>query len=179
MILTAHQPAYLPWFGYFDKISMSNLFIIMDGVQFEKNSFTNRNQIKGPNGAFWLTVPVKLEAHYDKTIAETEIDNTGDWRRKHLKSIEQCYIKAKFYNDYIEFFRDCYGRPWTYISELNEYMMRWFLKQLGIRRRIQRMSRFAFTKTKADLVLEICEKFGANDFISGALGRDYLDIEKH
>ena len=46
MILAAHQPAYLPWLGYFDKLSRSDIFIFLDSVQFEKNSFLNWNRIQ-------------------------------------------------------------------------------------------------------------------------------------
>ena len=45
MIISIHQPAYLPWLGYFDKINKSDLFVFLDTVQFQKNSFQNRNMI--------------------------------------------------------------------------------------------------------------------------------------
>ena len=55
MILSAHQPAYLPWLGYFEKIACADVFIFLDTVQFEKNSFINRNKIKTQQGPQWLT----------------------------------------------------------------------------------------------------------------------------
>ncbi|MGL6327783.1 WbqC family protein [Aeromonas rivipollensis] len=58
MIVSIHQPAYLPWLGYVDRIKKSDLFIFLDSVQLEKNSFTNRNLIKGANGSHWLTIPI-------------------------------------------------------------------------------------------------------------------------
>src|SRR5215470_5119272 len=94
MVLTIHQPAYLPWLGYFDRIAQSDAFIFLDNVQFERNSFTNRNRIKTANGPIWLTVPVRLNGHLDQTILATEIDERRDWRRKHLRAIEQNYRRA-------------------------------------------------------------------------------------
>ena len=61
MIITAHQPAYLPWLGLIHKIAISDVYVFLDNVQFEKNSFTNRNKIKTANGPIWLTVPVFLK----------------------------------------------------------------------------------------------------------------------
>ena len=61
MIVSIHQPNYLPWLGFFDKIKRSDLFVIFDDVQFPrgKKHFGHRNQIKTPNGTKWLSVPIK------------------------------------------------------------------------------------------------------------------------
>ena len=63
VILSAHQPAYLPWLGYLERISLSDKFVILDQVQFEKNSFINRNKIKTKEDALWLTIPVNLKKY--------------------------------------------------------------------------------------------------------------------
>ena len=94
MILSAHQPAYLPWLGYFDKIARADVFVYLDTVQFEKNSFINRNQIKTPQGAQWLTIPVRTKGHMSASLRTTEIDDSQKWRSKHIKSIETNYRKA-------------------------------------------------------------------------------------
>src|SRR6202040_3775048 len=94
MILSIHQPAYLPWLGYFDRIARSDKFVYLDNVQFERNSFINRNRIKTPHGPIWLTIPVRLKEHFNRTIADIEIDAQQDWKRKHLRSIEQNYRRA-------------------------------------------------------------------------------------
>ena len=105
MIISAHQPAYLPWCGYFQRISMSDVFVILDEVQFEKNSFTNRNQIKTSNGVFWLTVPVRLKGHLSSNIKQIEISDNGQWAKKHWKTIKQNYLKAPFFDLYQDTFK--------------------------------------------------------------------------
>ena len=99
MILSAHQPAYLPWLGYFDKIIKSDVFVFLDTVQFEKNSFINRNKIKTPQGSVWLTVPVKLKGHLDVPLLKIEIDHKINWQKNHLKSIYLNYKKAPHYKE--------------------------------------------------------------------------------
>lgn len=94
MILSAHQPAYLPWLGYFHKIAISDVFVILDEVQFEKNSFINRNKIKTSNGSVWMSVPINIDGHMNKTIRDMEISNKFNWRKKHWKSIYLNYKKA-------------------------------------------------------------------------------------
>ena len=59
MIVAIHQPQYLPWLGYFDKIDKADIFVLLDDVQYKKNEWQNRNKILTATGWQWLTVPVK------------------------------------------------------------------------------------------------------------------------
>ena len=95
MIVSIHQPAYLPWLGYFDKIARADLFIWLDNVQFQKNSFQNRNKILTKDGPVWLTVPMRTSGVlYETPLKDVEIDNSKNWRVKHLSSIKMNYGKA-------------------------------------------------------------------------------------
>jgi len=108
MILTAHQPVYLPWLGLFHKIAIADSFCYFDSVQYQTKDWNNRNKLIGPNGAFWLTVPVKSKGHFNKKVGEIKIDNTINWRKKHLKSIELNYKSAPYFNYYIDFIFLCH-----------------------------------------------------------------------
>ena len=88
MILSAHQPAYIPWAGYIHKIISSDLFIILDNVQYEKNSFINRNYLLINNEPKLITVPVELKSHFNTKISDIKISNTKQCGRKHLKTIQ-------------------------------------------------------------------------------------------
>ena len=98
MIISAHQPAYNPWLGYFHKLLLSDVFVLMDDVQYEKNSFINRNKIYQKPDGLMLTIPCKMKNYKEKVIDEIEISDQ-QWQVKHLKSIAQVYSKAPFYND--------------------------------------------------------------------------------
>ena len=82
------QPTYLPWLGYLKRIAESDVFVFLDIVQFEKNSYTNRNRIKTASGPCWLTIPVLQQGHIDRKLLATEIDTRQDWRKKHLASLK-------------------------------------------------------------------------------------------
>ncbi len=166
----------MPWLGLFHKIALSDVFVILDDVQFEKNSFTNRNRIKGANGDFWLTVPVSLKNHLKKKIREIRI-NDNKWKKKHLQSIEQCYRKSRYFETFMPFLQDCYNRDWDTIDKLNEFMLRGLIDKLGIQVRVERMSDHDFQATKSDLVMEICRAFAADTFIFGSQGKDYVRAE--
>lgn len=178
MILTTHQPVYLPWLGLFHKIAISDIYVYLDNVQFEKNSFTNRNKIKTASGPIWLTVPVLLKGHMSKTIKAMEINNNIDWRAKHWKSMYFAYKKAPFFDRYGNFFEELYQKDWHYLTDLNEYMLKYFLKELGINVKYYKASELSFQGYKSALVLDMCKKLGANLYIFGALGKDYAKEEE-
>ncbi|MDR2438718.1 MAG: WbqC family protein [Planctomycetaceae bacterium] len=175
MILSAHQPAYLPWLGYLHKIAICDIFVILDDVQFEKNSFTNRNKIKTPQGEHWLTIPVQNKSHLEKVISQLEIDNKTSWRDKHRKTISQIYKKAPFYKEFADWLEKIYSQEWTNLVDLTEQMNDHFLKQIGITTKLIRQSELNCSKKKQELILELCEKTKADIYISGSLGKNYID----
>ena len=177
MILSAHQPAYLPWLGYFHKIALADQFIILDHVQYEKNSFINRNKIKSANGPIWLTIPVKNKAHLNKSIAEMEIDNQINWQDKHWKAIYYNYKKAPFFRKYCDFFEDLYKRDWIKLSDIINCQLEYLLKEIRIETKINNQSAFNIVGSKQELIINICHKFHAKEFIFGELGKDYADSD--
>ena len=95
MVLTAHQPVYLPWLGLFHKISQADTFVSFDRVQYLPKDWNNRNRIKTANGPVWLSVPVLKKGHRDKALNEIEIDNRSPWRRKHWRTLERVTARRR------------------------------------------------------------------------------------
>lgn len=178
MILTAHQPVYLPWLGLFHKIAVSDVYCYFDDVQYLVKDWNNRNKIKTQNGEIWLTVPVLTQGYREKPIREIEINNSVDWKKKHFKSIYLNYKKAPYFNKYADFFEDVYKKDWKYLTDINEYMLKWFLKELGIKVNFSKASELNFKGYKSDLVLDMCQKLKADLYIFGSLGKDYADEKK-
>ncbi len=177
MILTAHQPAYLPWLGFFHKIAISDIFVVLDSVQYQKNYFTNRNKIKTAHGDRWLTIPVLTSGHLNKTIAEMNINNNTKWRKKHWKTIEFNYRKAPFFEKYRVYFETLYQKKWINLFDLLYENMMFFIKELGIKTKIHLQSEFTFKETKQELILEMCNYFDSDVFVFGKDGKRYADID--
>lgn len=175
LIVSIHQPAYLPWLGYFDRIAASDVFVFLDTVQFEKNSYTNRNRIKTATGPMWLTVPVLTKGHLDKSIADIKIDASKGWDRKHLRAVEQNYRNARRYRECFPRFEALYGDHNDGLADLCYEHLRFWLAEFRIRTRVVRASELSPPGTKSDLVVAICKMLGATGYLSGPLGRDYLD----
>ncbi len=178
MILTAHQPVYLPWLGLFHKIALADEFVFFNQVQYLPKDWNNRNKIKTPTGAVWLTVPVLRKGYLEMKVSEIEINNSLPWKRKHWRSIAANYGKAPYFDIYAPFFEDVYQREWRYLADLDEYMLRWFLEVLGIQVKLAKASDFDFVGAKSDLVLDMCRQLRADVYIFGALGEDYANTEE-
>jgi hypothetical protein len=177
MILTAHQPVYLPWLGLFHKIALADMFVSFDQVQYQPKDWNNRNQIKTPQGPIWLTVPVLRKGYLEKTIRDIEINNALPWGRKHWRSLNFAYAKSPHFKRYSDFFEDTYHQRWESLVDLNVYMLRWFLDTLRIPVTIRSAGEWQFQGEKSELVLDMCRQIGAGHYVFGALGKDYADVD--
>lgn len=178
MLLSINQPAYLPWLGYFDRINKSDIHIVLDHVQYEKNSMTNRNKVRTKQGWSWLTAPVKTKGSFgDLAINKLAISNESSWSKKHFNTLVGNYSKARYFSKYIDFFEDVYNKEWSHMNPLLKEFTQFILRELNIETKIIYSSDLNFKESKSDLLLKICEKFEATTYLSGPFGRDYLDTE--
>ena len=180
-IITGHQPVYLPWLGLFHKISLADVFVFMDDVQYLEQDWNNRNRIKNSHGAFWLTVPVRLKASPSKQLKDILIDWEGwgtskhHWQRKHWRSLQMCYRGSPYWDTYAPFFEKLYTKkPWKWLVDVNEHVLHYLLDVLNIEVEFIRASSYGFEGDKSDLVLDHCCKLDANLCVLGMHGKDYL-----
>jgi hypothetical protein len=146
-------------------------------VQFQKNSFQNRNKILTKDGPVWLTVPVRTSGTlYERPLKDVEIDNSKNWRAKHLSSVRMNYSKAPHFGNCFPAVARFYEREWPTLDKLCWEMLDYFNKLLGVNTPIRRASEMSADGAKSDLILDLCKKAGATTYLSGALGRDYLDL---
>jgi hypothetical protein len=175
MILTAHQPVYLPWLGLFHKIYLAEMYCIFDIAQYQTKDFNNRNKIKTNSGDIWLSVPVESKNHFQKKLCDIKIINNG-WNKKHFKSIYLAYKKAEFFDRYIgDFERILIQNNYVFLSDLCFDILQYMLKAFAIDVPIVKASDYNFTGYKSALVLDMCLQLGAEKYIFGALGEDYAD----
>lgn len=177
MRISINQPAYHPWPGYFARIACSDKHVILDHVQFEKNSLINRNKIRIAQGWCWLTVPVKTKGKFQSLSINTiEIDNTKNWQKKQWKTICQNYRKSPFFDKHAAWLEPFYTQKYNKLLPLLEEINTSYLEQLSIQTTTVNSSSLSLDTNKSDLVLEICKKMGATEYLSGPFGKNYLDL---
>ena len=176
MRLVILQPSYLPWLGYFDQMFKSDVFVLYDDVQFDKNGWRNRNRIKTPQGPQWLTVPVLTKGRNFPLNREIEINNSVSWQTRHLKSIIQNYSRAPFFDKYISQFESILTQTWRFLIDLNMALIHKLVGQLGMEANLHLSSDLGIGKMgKTERLVEICRYFGADTFLEGDAGKEYID----
>ncbi len=175
MRLSAHQPImYGGYLGHFAKLAWCDEWVVMDVCIKEDSGWENRNRIRVGAVAQWLTVPVM---HSRETpLSELRIA-PGNWQRKHWRTIELAYRKAPFFDLYAGDLLRILSEPWCLLRDLDEALFRFCAKCIGIDRPIRRASTMGLTGKKSALVLDMCRKAGASEYLFGALGRGYADVE--
>ena len=172
------QPGYLPWLGFFEQMYRTDVFVLYDDVQYDKEGWRNRNRIKGANGALWLTVPVHVKLSDRPLISEVRIDNKANWRKKHLMSLKMNYAKAPFFSKYIGIFEEAFSREWDYLVDIDMYFILKLSDCLGMgNRKIVRSSELNVEGDRIERLINICKMFDADIFYEGAAGKDYLDSD--
>lgn len=177
MIVSIHQPHFLPWLGYFNKVFNSDTFVWLHNVQFRKNYFQNRTKIKNSDTdqVLWLTIPVK--ARLSDNIDQVKIADVR-WANKAIKTIEQNYRKAPFFTQYFTTLTEHFMTS-EYLDEINYETFRVLLRELKYPGKVVRMD-----ELKIDVIdpnarlIEICKKLKSGHYIAGKGGKNYLNTEQ-
>lgn len=177
MKVAIHQPQYLPWLGHFAKLAAADCWIFLDTVQYEKNGWQNRNRIKTPRGAQWLTVPVK--ARLGTLISDVEIDAGQPWQRKHVEAIRVNYARAPHFDRYFGELEQLLRRPWRRLADLNVEVTRFLAEALGLTPRMLRASELSpVSAGPTGRLLDLCVAVGADTYLAGRDGARYMDLPR-
>lgn len=181
IIISGHQPVYLPWLGLFHKLSLCDRFVYMDTVQYLENDWNNRNKIRTPQGWMWLTIPIdrKKSGKMLHEIYLSGADSGGvNWQTKHWQSIETNYKKTRYFETYAEPLREVYlATRWERLIDFCWVQFNLFRRWLGLEAQtVIRMSEYSFAGNKDLLVLDHCRKLNADAVVFGTNGRNYVDL---
>ena len=177
MIVAVHQPQYLPWLGYFDKIRRADVFCYLNDVQYKKNEWQNRNRIKTAQGWQWITVPVRYR--FPQKINEVYINNAVEWKKKHLQAMVTNYNRAPYFKQVVGILEDAFSKDWEFISELNVHLIESLKIMLNLEtKRSVHSSNLELREEPTDRLIDICKALGADTYLAGQGGIEYMDLER-
>lgn len=177
MKIAISQPAYLPWLGYFDLIDQVDTFVLLDCVQFEKQSWQHRNRIKTPTGLQWLTVPVTYRGHFGQMISDVLIRD-AEFTRNHLRAIELNYRRTPYFERYFsEFVRVLESYRNKKLLDLTHNVILWFRQILGIQTPLVLASGLGGQGKRSELLVSLCRLLDAEDYVSPLGSAAYLISE--
>ena len=173
------QPGFLPWLGFFEQMYRCDVFVFLDNVQYTKRDWRSRNRIKTPEGACWLTLPVKTKSRYTQLIKDTELDNSQNWKGKHLNSIKMNYSRATYFDSLYPKIEEIYKNSWKWLYDIDLALIKLLMEELGLKRKLYRSSDIEKNPmgSSEERIVDICRVVGANNFYTGAAGCTIYNAE--
>lgn len=179
MILSAARPYFCPHPGYFARILSSDVFVVLDEVQFPRGStWITRNRFKNDQGAFWMSVPVWKKGLGLQRIRDVRICSGGRWPHKHLASMRQAYRDAPYRDDHLGVVEGMLLSGQESILEMDMELMAYVLTELGCSTRIVRMSATGVTAQGTALLVELCRALGADRYLVQESARKWIEAAR-
>jgi hypothetical protein len=174
------QPTFLPWVGYFDLLDHADEFVFLDNVQFEKQSWQQRNRILGPCGLEWVTVPVLTKGRFGQKICDVEI-KTADFPAKHLRTIAHHYAKAPYFDVYWDELQSILlsVKDSPSLVRLNMNLVRWLSKCFLLEASFRLASDMQPEGGRSERLVDIIKALGASQYISPRGAAAYLKEDRH
>lgn len=172
-----HQPDFMPHIGFFEKLLCTDVFVVLDDVQFIRRGWHHRDKIKTPSGVAWLTVPVRKKGNYYGLIKDIEIENSSNFRDKHLRKIRHSYSKALHFAHLFGLLEQVYRRNQRFLIDLNIDLLDMFLEYFDIKIKKVFASSLNVDGTQSERLVNIVRQLNKNVYLAGSGSRDYLDEE--
>jgi hypothetical protein len=177
MILSGHQPVYLPGIILFNKIALSDAFMFVGHCQYSSKSWHTRNRIRNGSGEIFLSVPVVKAGRFGQSINETAIDNQP-WKKKHLATIYHAYHRRPFFRDYFPELEQLLSRPWTSLGAMNMAIIRAMVRWFEIGTPVLDSVDYGIQGHKTDMLVAMCRAAGADHYLSNLGSQVYVDEEE-
>lgn len=172
------QSCYIPWKGYFDIIGLCDIFVIYDDVQYSKNHWHNRNQIKTQHGLKWLTIPVSKAEGAFQPIDHVRIPEP--FAKKHWSSIAQAYAKAPHFRAYAPRIEALYERAAALerLTDVNVLFLTAIADMLGLSTQFVQSATLQSGGVRTERLIGICAELGAGAYLSGPSAKSYIEEDK-
>lgn len=176
MTLAIMQPYFLPYLGYYKLLNAVDKFVVYDDVNFINRGWVNRNKILVGGKEHLFTVPLQ-NASQNKLIHEVKLSPDPAWRKKLLKTIDQSYRKAPYYEVAFPLIEDIINDPAEDIATYCHQSLTKTAKYLEIKAEIVPTSRhYGNSELKAqERILDICKKEAADHYINPINGQELYD----
>ena len=176
MVISIHQPDYIPYWGYFYKISRCDKFVFLDDCQFSSDNMHHWNKVKTAQGELRLKVPV--ENKFGDFINSVRTRDELGWKKKHLKTIEMNYTKAPYFKEYFPKFSELINEDYKTIADMNISINKWICSGFGFAPEFYRSSELDIHTVNEERVIDICVLLGGDEYISGNGARAY-QVDEH
>jgi hypothetical protein len=176
MIVSTNQPYFFAYPGFFYKANLSDIFVILDDIQFPRGTtWVTRNRFKNDQGTLWMTIPVWKKGLGLQKINEVRICDEGRWAKKHLESLKSAYARAPYLVDHLDFVERIFSSDFKRLIELNLAVIRYLMEHLHINTDIILLSELGIQSRGDQLLIEICRSIKASHFLTQNAALKFLN----
>jgi len=179
MILSTTQPYFAPFPGFFFKARQSDVLVILDTVQFPRGfTWLTRNRLKNHLGTLWMSIPVWRKGLGLQRIDQVRICREGRWRHKHLSSLAAAYGNAPYFPDHKPLLERIFSGDFERLLDLNTVLIRHLLEYFQVKAKIVFLSELGIDGQGDRLLIRICKKMGASQYLAQRAAAKYLDVAR-
>lgn len=176
MIISASQPYFSPYPGFFYRAYLADILVILDDVQFPRGTtWLSRNRFKNDQGTLWLTIPVWKKGLGLQNVNQVKICYEGRWPRKHLESLKVAYGHAPYLDEHFSFLEGLFSGRFEKLVDLNLAVIRHLMRCLQIDTKLVLQSDLGVKARGSQLLIDICQAVGASTFLVLDQAKKYLD----
>lgn len=178
MKLAIMQPYFFPYIGYWQLIHAADRFVIYDDVNYIKGGWINRNRILINGAPHYLTVPL-YQSSPNKRIYEISVQTSPVWRHKMIKTVENTYRKAEFFEEVFPVIERLIAYAVDSLDEYLAHQIQVLAEFMGIKTEFVVSSRqYGNSELSSQArVLDICGREGATTYINSQGGRSLYNAD--
>jgi hypothetical protein len=176
MIVTIHQPDFLPWLGFFERWATSDLLILLDDAQFLRRGWHHRDRILGANGPAWITVPTR-KGPVSQTIDGVIIDPAERGLASMAAKIRAVYAKAPAFAATIDSLTDIFAKAHARLLDLNLDLLAWTAQRLGITTPTVLSSTLSVPGRATQRLVGLVKAVAGDAYLTGTGSKGYLEPE--
>lgn len=173
-IVVIHQPDFMPYLGFFDRLLKADIYVVFDNVQYVRSSrgWTSRDKIKTQNGEKWLSVSTQKAAR-DTAINQILLSQDSGWREDNLNLLHENYKKSLYYSEIMPYISELYRYQCEHMMDFNLQSIKMLMQLFDIHIDIVIASELNPTGKSNTLIIDIMKKLGCTKYLSGVGARDY------
>ncbi len=155
MRISIHQPNLFPHIPFFDKMKESDVFVLLNHCQFEKNNYQNRFRYNDK----WFTMSVikgNIPINQKQYVNAWDDWQTITGQLPNLKQFDRC-----IYNT---------------LAVTNGHIIMHIMRCLNIKTKL--VNDYPTNLTGTARLVDICKTNEAKEYLSGPSGKNYLDLEQ-
>lgn len=172
------QPYFFPYIGYFQLMSMVDIFVCYDDVNYINKGWINRNFLTINQKKNLFTIPL-IDASQNKLINEIMIKDDVNWWNKFFKTLELNFKKLPFYNETMPLLESIVSSNEKNLAHFIFISLEKIIAHLDLKCRLMKSSQIenTFSHKGEERIISICKMLNADSYINPTNGKDLYSNE--